>query len=54
MMVSAFEEKGELDFERARYAADKAHRLLAESKNTDELRRAEQALKRALGRLKLE
>lgn len=54
MLVTAFEAREELDFQRARLAADKARKLLAETNNTDELKKAEQSLKRALGRLKLD
>ena len=54
LIVSSFENEKTVDFQRAHKALDEAKQLLHESKNTLELKKAEQALKRAIGRLRLE
>lgn len=54
MLVDAFESEDSIDFNRAKKAYDKAKLTLSVSKDSHEIRKAEQALKRAIGRLKLE
>lgn len=54
MNVHAFETIDEIDFERAHIAYDKAKKTLQDTDSAFELKKAEQALKRAIGRLRLE
>jgi F-type H+-transporting ATPase subunit epsilon len=54
LIVDAFESQDEIDFDRAHKAYDKATHILHDSTNSFEIKKAEQALKRALGRLRLE
>lgn len=54
LFVDAFESEDEIDFERAHKAYDNASDILNDSTDYFEIKKAEQALKRALGRLRLE
>ncbi|AMC93726.1 hypothetical protein AOC36_06935 [Erysipelothrix larvae] len=53
LLVDAFEHADDIDFQRAHQAHIRATKLLQESEDTFELKKAEQALKRAVGRLNL-
>ncbi len=54
LFVDAFESEDEIDFERAHNAYENASDILSDSTDYFEIKKAEQALKRALGRLRLE
>lgn len=54
LFVDAFESEDEIDFERANKAYENASGILSDSTDYFEIKKAEQALKRALGRLRLE
>lgn len=54
MVVDAYESQEEIDFQRAHKAYDNASSILHDSENSFEVKKAEHALKRALGRLRLE
>lgn len=54
MIVSSFERADEIDFQRAHAALERAASSVKNSADTFELKKAEHALKRAVGRLRLE
>lgn len=54
LFVDAFESEDEINFERAHKAYENASDILSDSTDYFEIKKAEQALKRALGRLRLE
>lgn len=54
MIVDTYESTEDIDFLRAHRALDHASSVLHESHDDFEIKKAEQALKRALGRLRLE
>lgn len=53
LMVSTYESEDEIDLERALKAKERAVYELENQKDFEEMRKAEQALKRAIARLKL-
>lgn len=54
LIVDAFESENEIDFKRAHHAYEKAHNIIHKSHDTFEIKKAELAIKRALGRLRLQ
>ena len=54
MIVSSFERADEIDFQRAHVALERAASSVKNSADIFELKKAEHALKRAVGRLRLE